>query len=214
MPIDPSWNLHGTGYVVRETPVTASGGYDLAPQHNRVFKIQNHSNLNPVNGHPVGYKIMVPPFQPILSHPTSFNARRAEFANRAIYAVAYRDNELFAGGQYTNQSRGGTGVASWAARNDDILDKDLVVYVQFGINHVPRIEDWPVMPCEVLRVGFKPVNFFTGNPALDVPPSEQTFNKSVPLNVPAAAEERQRHDPSGPKAVVGEAGKVCCESKL
>ena len=39
----------------------------------------------------------------------------------------------------------------------------------FGTNHLPRTEDWPVMPVE--RAGFhlKPVGFFDRNPALDVP---------------------------------------------
>ena len=37
------------------------------------------------------------------------------------------------------------------------------------------------MPCEVLKVSFKPVNFFTKNPAIDVPPSTQAFNKSTLL---------------------------------
>ncbi|RMZ75835.1 hypothetical protein DV737_g5102, partial [Chaetothyriales sp. CBS 132003] len=54
-----------------------------------------------------------------------------------------------------------------------------VVWIQFGINHVPRTEDFPVMPAETLKVMLKPVNFFTKNPALDVPPSTQTFNQST-----------------------------------
>jgi primary-amine oxidase len=37
------------------------------------------------------------------------------------------------------------------------------------------------MPCEILKVSFKPVNFFTRNPAIDVPPSTQEFNKSTLL---------------------------------
>lgn len=184
MPVDPTTNPHGNGYVTQETVLTHSGGYDTDFSMNRVFKIQNTAVLNPINNAPVAYKIHLPPFQTMLSHPTSFNHKRAEFADRAIYAVAYRDgsDELYAGGRYTNQSRGGTGVRGWAARRDDIEDKDFVVFVQFGINHVPRIEDFPVMPCEVLKVSFKPVNFFDRNPALDVPPSEQGFNRSTLLS--------------------------------
>ena len=41
--------------------------------------------------------------------------------------------------------RGGDGIKAWAARNDNVVDEDIVVWVQFGINHVPRIEDFPVM---------------------------------------------------------------------
>lgn len=128
----------------------------------------------------------------------SFHFKRAEFADHNIYVTEYREDELYAGGKFTNQSRGGTGVRSFAERKDDVLDKDIVVWVQFGINHVPRIEDFPVMPVEIIKVSLKPVNFFTKNPALDVPPSEQSFNQSTLLT----GEE--------PVAVVGENGNVCC----
>lgn len=179
MPRDSQTNPHGTGYVVNETLVEHSCGLDADFQTNRTFKIQNVAVRNPINGLPVGYKIMAPPFQYILSDKDSYNYKRAEFSDRAIYAVAYRDGEFYAGGRYTNQSRGGTGVRSWAERKDDIVDQDIVVFVQFGINHVPRIEDFPVMPCEIIKVALKPVNFFDRNPAIDVPPSEQGSNKST-----------------------------------
>lgn len=83
----------------------------------------------------------------------------------------------------------------------------MVVWVQFGINHVPRIEDFPVMPVEIIKVSLKPVNFFDKNPALDVPPSVQSFNKSVLASV--------EHQQEVGEAIVGESGKVCCvDSKL
>ena len=193
------FNPHGVGYTVNETPITTSGGFDLDFDVNRTFKIQNKAVKNPINGKPVAYKIHVPPFQKMLADKDSFHFKRAEFADHNIYVTSYKDDELYAGGKYTNQSRGGTGVRSWADRKDNVLDDDLVVWVQFGLNHVPRIEDFPVMPCEIIKVSLKPVNFFDKNPALDVPPSVQSFNKSVLV----ASTGSQA-------AVVGENGKVCC----
>jgi primary-amine oxidase len=134
------FNPHGTGYTVTETPITTSGGYDLDWTKNRVFKIQNAGVRNPVNGKPVAYKIQAPDFQKILSDKDSFNYKRAEFSDRNVYVVKYKDGELYAGGKYTNQSRGGTGVRSWADRKDNVLDEDVVLFVQAGINHVPRVE--------------------------------------------------------------------------
>ncbi|KAM0718053.1 hypothetical protein Q7P37_006385 [Cladosporium fusiforme] len=195
------FNPHGTGYFTQETLIEKSGGYDLDPDRNRTFKIQNAGVRNPVNGKPVAYKIHAPPFQKILSDTESFNHKRAEFSDRNIYAVKYRDDELYAGGKFTNQSRGGTGVRSWADRKENIVDDDLVVFVQFGINHVPRIEDFPVMPVEILKVSFKPVNFFDRNPALDVPPSTQDFNKSTLL--------ADTHHQSAGEATVAADG--CCD---
>ncbi|CAG8961280.1 hypothetical protein HYFRA_00013559 [Hymenoscyphus fraxineus] len=201
------FNPHGVGYTVIETPITTSGGFDLDFDTNRTFKIQNSSIKNPVNGKPVAYKIHAPPFQKILADKESFHHKRAEFGDHNIYVTSHRDDELYSGGKYTNQSRGGTGVRSWAARKDNVLDDDVVVWVQFGINHIPRIEDFPVMPVEIIKVSLKPVNFFDKNPALDVPPSVQSFNKSTLASV-------EHHQEVG-EAVVGNNGKVCCiESKL
>lgn len=180
MPRDDVWNPHGIGYQVIETPVERTSGLDLDIDSNRTFRIINPQSRNPINGKPTGYKIVASPFQKILADPQSFHHRRAEFADRNIYVTTHRDRELYAGGWYTNQSRGGTGVRTWAQRDEQLTEEsDIVVWVQFGINHVPRAEDFPVMPVEVLKVHLKPVNFFAKNPALDVPPSEQCFNKST-----------------------------------
>lgn len=40
-----------------------------------------------------------------------------------------------------------------------------------------RVEDWPVMPCEIYQVHFKPSDFFDRNPAIDVPSTKN--NASV-----------------------------------
>lgn len=84
------------------------------------------------------------------------------------------------------QSLGGEGIASAIARrkNDagaqtSVRNEDIVVWHTFGSTHNPRIEDWPVMPMDRMVVGLKPVNFFKGNPGLDVPPSTQERNRSV-----------------------------------
>ncbi|KUI59977.1 Copper amine oxidase 1 [Cytospora mali] len=205
LPRDAKENPHGVGYTVKRTAITTSGGYDLDVNSNRTFKIVNTEVKNSVNGSPVGYKLHVPPMQPLLADSESYHFRRAEFADHSIYVTRRDDRELFAGGYYTNQSRGGTGVRSWADRKDKFDGEgsaEPVVWVQFGINHIPRVEDFPVMPMEMLKVTMRPVNFFDRNPALDVPPSRQEVNCSVGLNgvVDGVAE-----------LTVGEGGKTCCD---
>ncbi|KAL2262495.1 hypothetical protein VTK26DRAFT_1128 [Humicola hyalothermophila] len=182
IPRDPKLNPHGVGYTVVRTEVARSGGYDLDPGKNRTFAIINPAVRNPVNGAAVGYKLSVPPMQAILADADSFHRRRAEFADHSVYVTRYAEGELYAGGRYTNQSRGGNGVRSWADRGDSLAAGDPVLWVQFGINHIPRVEDFPVMPAETLRVTLRPVNFFGRNPAIDVPPSSQEVNRSVGLN--------------------------------
>jgi len=100
-------------------------------------------------------------------------------------------------------------VRAWADRRDNVKDTDLVVWCQFGINHVPRIEDFPVMPCEIIKVSLKPVNFFERNPALDVAPSVQDFNQSTLVS------EGHKQGAAGVETMVGKGGEACCtvESK-
>ncbi|WYZ43571.1 hypothetical protein EsH8_VII_000007 [Colletotrichum jinshuiense] len=171
MPRDPATNPHGNGYISQRTVLGYSGGYDLDSKKNRVFLIDNPRKKNPVNGKNVAYKLHIPPVQPLLADEDSFHFKRADFGDHAVYVTKYREQELFAGGQYTNQNKQTTGVRKWAARNDDITEEDIVVWVQFGLQHVPRAEDFPVMPAEIVKVAFKPANFFTKNPSIDVPPS-------------------------------------------
>ena len=49
-------------------------------------------------------------------------------------------------------------------------DTDLVVWYTFGQTHVPRIEDWPVMPVSSVGFMLRPDGFFDANPAIDLPP--------------------------------------------
>ena len=205
MPLS-EFNPHGVGYTVSSTLVAESAGLDANADTARTFTILNESSRNPVNGKPVGYKVHAPPFQKMLAHPSSFHHRRPEIADHNLYVTRYRDGELYAGGKYTNQSRGGAGVRAWADRRDPVVDEDIVLWVQFGLQHVTRVEDFPVMPCEVIKVQLKPVNFFDRNPALDVPPSNQEFNRSTLVT--------EQHRQSAVEARVGEEGAVCCSSKL
>ncbi|MCY3971487.1 MAG: hypothetical protein OXG74_16275, partial [Acidobacteria bacterium] len=57
----------------------------------------------------------------------------------------------------------------WTEADRPIQDTDIVLWHTVGMHHLPRAEDWPVMP--VLWHGFelRPFDFFDRNPALDLP---------------------------------------------
>ena len=80
--------------------------------------------------------------------------------------------ERFPAGEYPNQNPGGDGLPRWTKADRELSDRDLVVWYTFGQTHIPRLEDWPVMP--VVSVGFmlRPDGFFDRNPALDLPPPQ------------------------------------------
>lgn len=181
-------NPFGVGYVTESHIVEEEGGFDLDFTKNRTFKFVNENKTNPITGTPVGFKLMPFYSQKLLSHPDSFHAKRSEFGEHAVWVTRHEDHDHFPAGKYTMQSSGGDGLASAIEKRrntgtaQSIRNQDLVIWHTFGSTHNPRIEDWPVMPNEKLMVGLKPVNFFTGNPALDVAVSTQEKNKSVLYN--------------------------------
>lgn len=61
-----------------------------------------------------------------------------------------------------------TGLARWTAADRSIDNTDVVLWYVFGIHHITRPEDWPVMPVDVVSFWLKPFGFFERNPALDV----------------------------------------------
>jgi len=129
--------------------------------------------VNPLAHNALGYNtsyILVPgPNSLPYIAPSSEVRRRAGFINSHFWATRYNPDEMNAAGVYPNQSRGGDGLPRWIADNEALDKQDIVVWYTLGITHIPRPEEWPVMP--VTHVGFKmiPGGFFARNPALDVP---------------------------------------------
>jgi primary-amine oxidase len=138
------------------------------PLAGRYWTIINQSMHNELD-QPVGYKLV--PGENILplAGEGSQTHRRAGFTYRHLWVTAYDPAERYAGGDYPNQRLGDDGLPVYVQADRPLDDTDVVVWYTFGAHHVPRPEDWPVMP--VSRIGFhlKPVGFFTGNPALDLP---------------------------------------------
>lgn len=88
-----------------------------------------------------------------------------------LWVTPYAKDERYPAGEFPYQHRGGDGLPRWVQSDRAIEDTDLVVWYTMNHHHIPRPEDWPVMP--VARCGFvlKPSGFFDRNPTLDVPPS-------------------------------------------
>lgn len=181
-PRDPATNPYGVAFGVESHSIERESYLDLDASRNRAVKMLTPQNGDGTVSGPTrrgGFKIAIPPTQLQLADPSSMHAARAEFADHHFFFTRHDEDELFPAGDFPWQHVGGVGVRSWAARERDIAPGQGVVWCTFGFTHVPRPEDWPVMPVEVFRVGLKPVGFFNRNPALDVPPSTQSVNKSV-----------------------------------
>jgi primary-amine oxidase len=143
---------------------------EVDPGRSRTWKVVNGSSLNHV-GQPVAYKLLPSASPTLLAGERSVVRKRAAFAIHNLWVTPYEESELRAAGPWPNQHAGGAGLPEWTAADRPIVDTDVVLWHTFGLTHVVRPEDWPVMPVE--RTGFWliPVGFFDRNPALDVPPA-------------------------------------------
>ena len=141
------------------------------PSRSRSWRIVNPASRNRV-GEPVGYKLLPGPAPTLLAAPSSSVGRRAGFASQNLWVTPYAIDERRAAGEYPNQHRGGDGLPAWTNANRSLVDADVVVWHTFGVTHVPRPEDWPVMPVEYCGFLLSPVGFFDRNPSLDAPPPD------------------------------------------
>lgn len=175
-------NISGNGFTTKYTTLkdTKMGQCDANYDTSRLWKIVNTDRTHPYAKTPVGWKIASGHTAPFYAREDSLVAERAGFAKKTLWVTPYNENQMFAGGFYCNQSQGDDTVEVWANKeNVSIEQKDIVLWYTFGITHIPRVEDFPIMPVEYCGFVMKPFNFFIANPALDVPPTNKSINHSV-----------------------------------
>lgn len=143
MPEDDN-NPYSVGYTTEQQVIKTSGSASTSVEKHRVFKIRNDSIINPITHHPIAYKLMSVPSQMLLANPKSYGTKRARFATRPIWVTKYQDDELFAAGEFTNQSKEAEGVDKWAARNDAVENEDVVLWHS---KYLPEFESWTFADC-------------------------------------------------------------------
>ena len=164
--IDPQTNPFGNYYQIQRKPVDKATWIDAEPRLNRVIKLENAHKTNAISGKNVGYKLISPATQTMLADENSVTAQRALFAHHNFWVTGYRDGELWAAGEFTNQSRSESGgVGDMVKRGDWFSDEAAqangsgsgdaqehggqksspVLWSVYGLTHNPRVEDWPVM---------------------------------------------------------------------
>ena len=171
LPVD-SDNPHGLALVARSTPLrTERDGmqdYDWSTQ--RGWMVVNEHVHNRV-GTPVGYKLVPGDCFPAMLDPDSPVLRRAQAIAHTLWVTPFDADERWPCGEFVVQSRDDHGLPVWTAQDRSIQDTDIVLWYVFGIHHITRPEEWPVMSVDTVSFWLKPVGFFDRNPALDVPPT-------------------------------------------
>jgi primary-amine oxidase len=171
LPVGPD-NPYGNAIVQHVTRLTreSHSGRRADGARGRTWRIISTEHQNRF-GRPVSYTLYPESAPALLADPAAPLTARAGFATNHLWVTRYDPAHRYSAGDFVNQHPGGAGVPAFIARDQDIDGADIVLWHTFGPTHVPRPEDWPVMP--VSRCGFtlKPTGFFDRNPTLDVPPS-------------------------------------------
>ena len=70
-----------------------------------------------------------------------------------LWVTPYREDERWPCGDFPVQSERDSGLAVWTAADRPIENTDVVLWYVFGIHHITRPEDWPMMPATRSRSG-------------------------------------------------------------
>ena len=167
-PIGPD-NPDGLALVQRSTPITVEGGQDYDWSTQRAWKVTNPGRRN-AHGAPTAYKLVPGAAIPAMIDHSSALFRRAEAIGHTLWVTPFHPDERWPCGEFVNQSELDEGLPVWTAAGRPVENADVVLWYVFGIHHVPRVEDWPVMPADTVSFWLKPTGFFDANPSLDVAP--------------------------------------------
>jgi primary-amine oxidase len=144
------------------------GRNHLSLEKSRSWKFENNSVRN-IIGEPTGYKLH--PGENCIPFASSkaWWRQRASFVDYHVWITPFNKKEMFGGGNYPNQSQGNDGLLKYTEQNRSIVDQDIVLWYTLGVTHLPRQEDYPVMPVVTAGFSLKPNGFFDINPANDLP---------------------------------------------
>ncbi|CAB9499629.1 Copper amine oxidase 1 [Seminavis robusta] len=177
---NPYGNVFGPVETVLKTEAEAVRLYDANKA--RVWKVSNaEGKVNGITKKPTAYKLVPftkgPAQPPLLTAPDSAVSKKGEFATAHLWVTPYDETERYPAGEYTPQAKEQAGLPVWIKDNESIEGEDVVLWHAFGVTHVPRVEDFPIMNCEMTGFSLKPDGFNSGNPAIDLPPETNTKSK-------------------------------------
>ncbi|RJT91178.1 primary-amine oxidase [Cryobacterium melibiosiphilum] len=169
VPTGPA-NPHGLALTQLNTPIKTEGFDDFDWNTQRAWKVVNENSLNGL-GTPVSYKLVPSGAIPSFFDPASPVFQRAQVIGHTVWVTPNDESERWPCGEFVNQSGVDHGLPEWIQAERPVRGTDLVLWYVFGIHHVTRPEDWPIMPSDTVAFWLKPVGFFDRNPSLDVAPS-------------------------------------------
>ncbi|MEO7350933.1 MAG: primary-amine oxidase [Marmoricola sp.] len=165
-------NPYGLAVVTEATPVTseAESARDFNWATQRSWKVVNPNRTNSVGTNPAYKLVPTASIPPMMGRDTP-QFLRAPVIGHTVWVTQQHDDERWPCGAYPTQSEQDDGMTRWIRDDEPLENTDVVLWYVFGIHHVTRVEDWPIMPVDTIAFFLKPFGFFDQNPSIDVPPS-------------------------------------------
>jgi primary-amine oxidase len=163
-------NPHGLALVTESTPITseahAARDFDWSTQ--RAWKVVNPNKTNKY-GTNVSYKLVPGACFPPMMDPSTVQYLRAPVIGHTLWVTKNSGEERWPAGKYPAQSEIDTGMTEWIKDDAPLVNTDVVLWYVFGIHHITRMEEWPIMSVDTVSFWLKPSGFFDRNPSIDAP---------------------------------------------
>ncbi|KAJ7099470.1 copper amine oxidase [Mycena belliarum] len=175
-PTGSAENFAGNAFTATDTVLKTAAAREHEAGRERRWRVVNPARTHYSTKRAVGYGLGVKGAAvQLMTQHDGWVGRRATFTKKALWVC--RDEEgakggrMWPAGKYVPQTRDAPAdsIGNWVEDGASIENEDILVYLTVGVTHIPRPEDWPVMPVEHLNVYFKPQSFFDANPSMDVP---------------------------------------------
>ncbi|KXP01197.1 primary-amine oxidase [Tsukamurella tyrosinosolvens] len=165
-------NPYGLSLRQVNTPLRTESEGKQDPHYptQRSWKVVN-DNVTTGLGTSPSYKLVASANVPAMFDPASPILDRCRAIEHTLWVTPNDREERWPAGEFVNQGGGGMGLPAWTAANRSIENTDVVLWYTFGIHHITRPEDWPIMPADTVSFWLKPFGFFDRNPSIDVAPT-------------------------------------------
>ncbi|KAF5352380.1 hypothetical protein D9756_006147 [Leucocoprinus leucothites] len=180
-------NFAGNGFYSADTRLATETGRPYNIDKERRWRIVNTQRRHYSTGKEVGYTIgLKGGVAPTLANDDSWIVKRAPFLKNTLWVCRDVEGEkgserVYPGGRYMPQTRDtpADSIGNWVKGGQSADGEDILVYFNIGTTHIPRPEDWPVMPVDHVIATLKPVSFFKANPSMDVPSTQDHLSTAA-----------------------------------
>ncbi|MEM7253751.1 MAG: tyramine oxidase [Pseudomonadota bacterium] len=146
-------------------PTESRARIRMNPQTPTLFLFTNPNQLGRL-GHAPSYRLVPHSISYSLLNPDELASIKNPYIQNQLWVTRHAQRERYPGGDYVFLGEGKDTLREWSQRDRDILNTDIVAWYTLGMHHVPRLEDWPVMPTHWSSFSLEPFHFFRENPTL------------------------------------------------